>query len=331
MLQIGIISFAHMHAYSYAEALKKLPDVNLACVADEDSARGQEAAARFGADWTADYRQLLARPLDAVIVTSENVRHSEHVIAAAQAGKHVLCEKPLATNLADGLRMIEASRRNGVILQTAFPVRFLSPVRMAKQAVERGDIGTLLAAKGTNRGKFPGGWFADHALSGGGAMLDHTVHVTDLLRWISGAEVCEVYAEAGYGRFADTEIDDCGLLTLTFDNGMFATLDFSWSRHEAYPTWGDVTLELIGTKGSLTLDAFAQQIRVYRADGAQWVSWGDDMDLELVRDFVNSVRHGSAPSVTGEDGLRAACAAFAAYRSASEGRAVRLQDGYYNR
>ncbi|UJF33993.1 Gfo/Idh/MocA family protein [Paenibacillus hexagrammi] len=326
MLQIGIISFAHMHAYSYADAIRQLPGVTLVCIADEDEARGRAAAEQFGAEWTSDYRELLSRPLDAVIVTSENVRHCEHVLAAAEAGKHVLCEKPLATNEADGLRMIEACRNHGVRLQTAFPVRFVSPVIAAKRAVERGEIGTLLAAKGTNRGKFPSGWFTDPALSGGGALLDHTVHVTDLLRWISGMEVREVYAEAGYGKFADTQIDDCGLLTLTFDNGMFATIDCSWSRNENYPTWGDITLELIGTKGSLTLDAFAQQVRVFEAKGEQWLSWGDNMDLELIRDFTDSLRIGREPSVTGEDGLQAARVAFAAYESVHKGGPIPLKE-----
>jgi UDP-N-acetylglucosamine 3-dehydrogenase len=245
-MKIGVISFAHMHAHSYASIVSRMNGVELVGVTDDNEARGREAAERYGAVFYPNPAVLLAQDIDAVIVASENVFHRGHVIAAAAAGKHVLCEKPLATTKADAEAMIEACREHGVLLQTAFPVRFNTSIVRMKQIVAEGKLGRIVAIRGTNRGTNPGGWFVDPALSGGGAVLDHTVHVVDVMRWMMGAEVKEVYAEADR-LLSEHEIDDCGVLSLEFDNGVFATLDCSWSRNASYPTWGDVTLEVVGT------------------------------------------------------------------------------------
>ncbi|UUZ95445.1 Gfo/Idh/MocA family oxidoreductase [Paenibacillus sp. P25] len=167
-MKIGIISFAHMHALSYAQALQELGEVEIAGIADENEARGRKYAEQFGTAFYADYNDLLEQELDGVIVTSENAKHREHVIAAAKAGKHILCEKPLSTNVKDAQEMIDVCREHGVLLQTAFPVRFHPAIRRAKQMIEEGRVGRILAVKGTNHGQNPGGWFVDPALSGGG-------------------------------------------------------------------------------------------------------------------------------------------------------------------
>ncbi len=105
---------------------------------------------------------------------------------------------------------------------------------------------------------------------------------------------------------------------MKFDDGLIATLDFSWSRNRTFPTWGDVTLELIGTEGTLCVDSFAQRMNVYSNEaGYEWDYWGDDMDLGLVADFIDHVRQRTEPTVSGEDGLRAAELAFAAYESSA--------------
>lgn len=324
-LRIGVISFAHMHAHSYARAVCALPDAVLVGVADDDESRGREAAGQYGAAYFSDFEKLLESGLDAVIVCSENARHREHVIASAQAGVDVLCEKPIATTAADGVEMIRACRAAGVTLATAFPVRHASPVVRAKQLVDEGKVGKVLAVKATNHGRMPGGWFIEHGLSGGGAVIDHTVHVADLLRWILEDEFKSVYAEIDT-RFYDFDIDDCGTLALEMDKGVFATLDPSWSRPRAYPTWGDVTMEIVGTHGVLSVDVFAQYL--VEASNLQGTvlhrGWGDNADLALVADFVSAVRDGRRPAADGVDGLRALEVALGAYESARLGKAVTL-------
>jgi len=315
-MKIGIISFAHMHAVSYASSLKKMKDVTLVGIADENVERGEKYAKQFDTQFFNRYEDLLKTDVEAIIVTSENTKHYEHVLACAKAKKHVLCEKPLATTMEHMKEMIKVCEENGVFLGTAFPVRFNTPVAQAKKIIDEGKLGEILAIKGTNRGTNPGGWFVNKELSGGGAVLDHTVHVVDIIRWITGVEVKDVYAEIGYSRFSDIPIDDSGIITMGFTNGMFATLDCSWSRNDYYPTWGDVTLDIIGTKGTLKVDAFDQKINVYsNQNGLKWHPWGDDMDYVLLRNFITSVRDGRPPLATGYAGLKATEVALAAYES----------------
>lgn len=325
-MKIGIISFAHMHAHSYAECLLQMKDVTLFGIADEKEVRGRAAANQYNTCYFPTLNDLLKEDIDAVIICTENSRHKEAAIAAAEAKKHILCEKPLATNVEDAWAIIDAARKHNVKLQTAFPVRYNAPVKRVKQMLEQGELGRIVSMRGTNRGQNPGGWFVEESLSGGGAVLDHTVHVIDLMRWFMNSEVKEVYAEIDT-KFSSSSIDDCGLLTLEFDNGVFASHDPSWSRCKTFPTWGDVTLEIVGTKGVTRLDAFAQHLVLY-SDKQNKVSrefWGNSMDYGLIEDFLECIKHGREPSISGYDGLKAMEVALAAYESSKLKQPVQLR------
>ena len=176
-------------------------------------------------------------------------------------------------------------------LATAFPCRYSPAFGRLRAQVQAGAIGEVLAIRGTNRGRMPGGWFMDRALSGGGAVIDHTVHVADLNRVLLGREATEVYAEIGSG-FYHQEWDDTGFLTIGYDGGVFATLDTSWSRPKTYPTWGDVTMQVVGTGGVLDMDMFAQNLVHYddAAGRVGWTNWGSGMDAGLVADFLRLAR-----------------------------------------
>jgi UDP-N-acetylglucosamine 3-dehydrogenase len=326
MVKIGILSFAHMHASSYAACVNSLPNAQLIGIADTRQARGRQMAERFQTQFLE--RDELVEKVDAVIVTAENAKHAKWAVRAAKAGKHVLCEKPIAADVADAKRIIAASDKAKVKLGIAFPCRYIPGVRRLKALCDAGDLGDFLAARGTNRGRMPGGWFTVKALSGGGAVLDHTVHVLDLMRWILKAEVTEVYAEVDR-LMHDIESDDCGMLNMTFDNGVFATLDPSWSRPQTYPTWGDVTLQIVGTRGAAAVDGFGQKLDIYddkRGGGVSWNYWGSNPDLGLIADFVDAVEKGRPFDITGLDGLRALEVALAAYRSAELQRPVKIEE-----
>jgi predicted dehydrogenase len=324
-LKIGILSFAHMHAQGYAQALMGRSDVTLAGIADPDAARGQEMAKRFETTYYETPEALLNIGLDAVIVTSENIHHRALVQMAAEAGvKAILCEKPLATTGGDAQAMIEACAVRGVRLVTAFPCRYSPAFQRLRAQVQAGAIGEVLAVRGTNRGSMPGGWFTERELSGGGAVIDHTVHVADLNRVLLGREALSVYAEIGNG-FYHQDWDDTGFLNIGYEGGVFATLDTSWSRPKTYPTWGDVTLQVVGTGGVLDVDLFAQSLTHYddKSGRVSWPGWGSNTDAGLVSDFLRLARGEDAPELaTGEDGLRALQVALAAYRSAEEGQSV---------
>ncbi|WP_438347638.1 Gfo/Idh/MocA family protein [Paenibacillus sp. FA6] len=326
-LKVGFISFAHMHAFSYLEGFRTLPQVEIVGIADEVHDRVADVVDRYQIAYYADYRELLAvSELDAVVICSENVHHAELTIAAAKAGKHVLCEKPLGISVVEMEAMIDACKDNNVQLMTAFPCRSLISVVRAKEAVDRGSIGDIIAIKGTNRGTNPGRWFVEPELSGGGALLDHTVHVMDLMNWFTGSRAAEVYAYTGTLFNEGLKVDDAGMIHVKFENGVFGVLDTSWSRPQSFPTWGDVTMEIIGTEGVITIDAFAQSNELYSDENGKgtWEFWGDSMDDHLIKSFVDVLLEGKAVPITGEDGLRSAQVALGGYESVKTGQPVRL-------
>ncbi|MFN8514661.1 MAG: Gfo/Idh/MocA family oxidoreductase [Chloroflexia bacterium] len=329
-LRIGMISFAHIgHATSYARCLKQIPGVELVAVADDDEVRGREQAANFGTEFYTDYHDLLARgDIAAVVVCSENARHREMVVAAAQAGKHVLCEKPLATTREDGLAMVVACREARVKLQIAFPMRFSPPAVALRDAVRAGAVGTPLMVQATNPGRMPPGWFSDPALAGGGAVMDHTVHVADMLRWIFEREITSVYAEIDTRIHPGLPTDDVGLLLLGLDGGISASLDASWARAKTWPIWGGVTMDVIGDKGVVSLNAFNQNVQLFddRAGTYSLVPFAASGDPPLVQGFIDAIRNDTDPPVTGEDGLRALEVTLCAYESARRHEPVACPD-----
>ena len=318
MKKIVLLSAAHLHADAYVSELRTVSSAAIVGVFDHDHGRAIQAGARYGIPVFATLDTAL-EACDAAIVCSENVHHESLSKAAFTAGKHVLCEKPLAIHPDAALSMVEAAAHAGVLLMTAFPCRFSPSYGKLKHLVDQGAIGDLLAVRATNQGGCPGGWFIDQALSGGGAVTDHTVHVTDLLRDLTRSEVNRVYCEMG-NRLLHGDFEDTGVLTIELENDIFATLDVSWSRPKTYTTWGNVTLYAVGTKGTLEMDMFNQEGLLY-SDLNKRVSvqnWGSSIDRGMVAAFVNSLITGSldARAATGTDGLRAVEVVEAAYASA---------------
>jgi predicted dehydrogenase len=329
-LKLGIMSFAHLHGASYAALLAARPDIEVRA-ADDDPDHGKPVADRLGIPFTTSYTELLEWQPDGVIVCSENARHRPLVELAARAGAHVLCEKPLATSLADGRAMIDACASAGVHLMTAFPVRFATPIVALERLAREGRLGRIHGIAGTNPGTMPGGWFVDPALAGGGAVMDHTVHVADLMRWILGSEAVEVYAQTNRLLYPDLPVETAGTLAVTFADATVATIDCSWSKPRSYPTWGGVTLELVGDEGVASADAFAQTFAAYvdgpgRTGGqdVSWVPWGANADAAMLAEFIDAIREDRPPRPDGWDGYRATEIAFAAYQSAATGQPVKL-------
>ena len=322
-MRIAILGCAHMHASGYMEAFNKIEDVVVIGIAEEDTIIGKEFAEKFGLKYFKDYNEILKEDVDVVIICSANSKHKAMAIAAARAGKHVIVEKPIATTIKDAEEMISECRKNNVKLMISFPVRYSPAIARTKEIIDNGDLGQIVAIAGTNHGTMPGGWFIDKKLSGGGAVMDHTVHVADLMHWMLKSDIKDVYCKMGT-KIHDIPVEDCGLLSLEFDNGTYATLDASWNRPESFPTWGDVTMEIIGTKGTINVDAFAQHGNLYSNNMkySSQVSWGDDMNYLMVKDFIKCVREDLPSPVTGEDGLFALKIALMAYKSAEKNEVV---------
>lgn len=338
-LRIGILSFAHLHAEAYLSNLRNISGVEMIGLADPNLERGRYFADQLKARAFDSYEALLHEKPDAVIVCSENANHRPLVEMAAAAGAHVLCEKPLATTLEDARAIVDVCKQHHVNLMTAFPMRFGASAIEIKRLIEVGKLGTIYGCNSTNQGSLPElhqaenlpflkrNWFVNKQLAGGGAVADHAVHLTDLLRWFLDSEVTEVYATTNQiianGK---VDVETGGVIMLTFANGTFASIDCSWSKPGYYPTWGGLKLELVAEKGLATMDAFKQVMTVYsdRVRRPQWAYWGSDANQGMIEEFVAAIREDRAPAITGEDGLKAVEVVIAAYQSAETGQPVKL-------
>lgn len=332
-MKIGIMSVAHLHAEAYIHNLRALPNVEFMGFADDDQTRGQTFAEQFQARQFTSYEALLAARPDGVIICSENSRHRPLVELAAEAGVHVLCEKPLATTLADAQAVVDVCREADVWLMTAFPMRFSAPLRQLKAQLDAGALGEVFCLNTTNQGQNPmhhRGWFVDKELAGGGALMDHIVHLADILHWFFGDGIDSVYAQSNHILHADTvAVETGGLVMLTFGNGRFATIDCSWSKPLNYPTWGGLTMELISERGLTVVDAFNQNLNVYQQSPPthQWLYWGSDANQAMIAEFVAAIRENRPPAVTGEDGLFAVAITLAAYDAAAKNLPTKLTMG----
>lgn len=326
-IKLGIMSFAHMHALSYAASINAMPGVSLEAIWDDDPKRGRKMARQFETKFTGHLDKFLAKDIQGVIICSENVKHREMTEAAAAAGKWVLCEKPLAPDPKDARAMIQACAKAGVGLGTAFPCRFAQPLIEVKNQIDAGVLGEIYTMTCTNNGSYPGGWFAQEKWAGGGATMDHTVHVADVIRWFTGQEFSTVYAEVGKQIHKKIKTDDMGVLHLQLENEVKISHIASWNRCKTFPTWGDVTIQIVAENGVFDIDAFNQKIDVYsdKAMSHTWAGWGANADLGLVQDFADAIRKERPMAATGVDGLRAVEVTAAAYSSAKKGRTVNVK------
>ncbi len=325
-VRIGILSAAHLHAGAYAAQLASLDGAELVGIADEDADRGREFAENHGIDsMEAD---VLLEQADGVIICSTNANHRDWAERSAAAGVHVLSEKPLAPESEDARAIVDACQEAEVRLGVAMPLRFSLPAREAKRALQDGTIGALQSIVGTNRGQMPGSWFTDPDAAGGGAVMDHTVHIVDLVHWLTGERVAEVYAETGT-RFHDLPVEDVNLLSMELTDGTQFSLDGSWSRPDNWDFWGDATVSLFGTDATVDVDCFAQKLKYTDdrpdGDGIQSLYWGSDPNGGLVADFVDAIREGRPPEITGPEGIEVVAVVEAAYESASRGTPVDVE------
>ena len=328
-LRIAIISFEHMHAMSYAASFQKIRGASLVAIADSDAERLQMVRESFPQvpAFFADYREMLDQvEVDAVIICSSNRDHLPIALECAARGKHILCEKPLGPTVEQSQQIIDACRTANVTLMTAFPVRFSPSIGETRKLIQEGKMGEVIGGCTSNHGTMPGRWFVEKELSGGGAVIDHTVHVVDVLRWMLDDEVETVYAEHATRLHDHLKVEDVGQLVMKFRKGAVISLDTSWSRPKSYSIWGDVKIALKGDKANVTLNCFPQQIHHFddRNMRHSGFNMGEDLDELMVQEFVDAVHEGRRPLVTGEDGLKAVEVAMAAYQAAETGRPVVL-------
>ena len=336
-INLGIISYAHPHAPKYAAAIAAHPAADLIGIAGlgANPDLAAEEAERYGVPYYADYRELLARDdLTGVYVATGPRRHLEVVREAAARGKHVLCDKPIALTLEEADDIIQVTRESGVKLMVPFNPRFQLPVMKVKEALESGQAGELVSVFAIKYGKLPTkipgpadyGWLVDPEQAGGGGFLDIGIHAVDALRWLAGSEARRVYAHIGTAIYEGLALDDIGVMTVEFDNGVVGALSAGWANPDGYPTWLDVRFEILTTKAAFLIDSPYHDYWCYdsaRAERQYW--WRRDVD-GLVDEFARAILEGREPTITGEDARAALAIALAAYESAQTGRVVSLED-----
>jgi predicted dehydrogenase len=330
--RIGILSFAHLHAEGYQAILKNIPDVELVGFSHSNPEEGRDFSSAYRIRWFPEHQELLAEGLDGVVVCSENVKHLELVKLAAEAKCGILCEKPIATSAVDAETIRKICEQHGVRFMTAFPMRFAASTRGVRTMLKNGELGKVLGMNGINHSEIPRrhrAWFTDKQLAGGGAVMDHTVHLVDLFRWFFDAEVAEVYAEVDNLFFRnELDADTAGLILVTLSNGVHASIDCSWSRPTSYPRWGHLKMDIVGENGTVVLDAFAEHLTLYSRGAVRdpsWVGFAPDPNQAMLEEFVESIRQDRDPCITWKDGYQALRVALAAYESARIGQPVELQ------
>jgi predicted dehydrogenase len=331
-IRIGILSCAHLHAEAYQANLKRIEGVDLVGFSHEDPEEAHHFSENHGVRWFPDHQELLAQGLDGVLICAENANHLRLVEQAAVAGCAILCEKPIATSVPDALAIRRICETNGVRFMTAFPMRFATSAQAVRRMLKNGELGAILGINGMNHSEIPGNhraWFTDKKLAGGGAVMDHTVHLADLFRWCFEAEALEIYAELSNQLYRnEVEVETAGLILLTFSNGVHASIDCSWSRPISYPRWGHLKMEILGERGIIVMDAFAQYITLYSRGAMRdpsWIGFGPDPNQAMVEEFVASIREKRDPSVSWNDGYQALRVALAAYESAERSQPVKIE------
>ena len=334
MIKLGVISLEHPHiGGSHFPALRYIQNrVKVVAIAHHDKQATQPWLDMFSAEYFTDRDQLLAKAdVDAVIVTSRNNNHAADSVASAEAGKDVFCDKPVATSTKDAQAIVTAVRENNVRFVTTFPLRFNVSVQQLKQTVDSGKLGKIQAIVATNHGCMyePGApeWIKDPEQNGGGCLIDHSVHVADAIRWITGEEFADVRAET-ITALHDIPGEDIAVLHGRMSEGTIYQIDASWSRRDRDPMWGDCTFRFVGTEGSASLDLYnTQRMEIYADDGVSF-----RYPLHILReagdtflDYAESKEQGKTPVYADEiDGLRTIELAYAAYESVENKQRVKL-------
>ncbi|HEY8417232.1 MAG TPA: Gfo/Idh/MocA family oxidoreductase [Limnochordales bacterium] len=312
-----------------------IPDATLVAIVDTDPGVAAQAARELELERVCtDVDAVLADPsVDGVVITTPTFTHEELAVKAAQAGKHVLCEKPMATTLAAADRMIRACREAGVHLQMAFMRRFSPEFRAARQQILAGAIGEPMQVRSLTRGPgLPPAWAWNEELSLG-MVAEVNSHDFDAVRWLTGREFTRVYAEAvclkaRHVREQHPDFYDNIIVTARLEGGVLAVIDGSCPVDYGY----DARMEILGSRGVLFVgDVRGQAMGVCTREQGfvqpAFASWRDrfrDGYLGEDRHFVDCILGRATPEVTGEDGRRALEAALAAVRSLRTGQPVDL-------
>lgn len=344
---IGTGSISAMHLQSY----KNNPNTTLYAVCDLNEERAKQAAEKYGATKVfTDYRELLADPvIDAVSICTWNNTHAEISIAALDAGKYVLVEKPLCRTVEEALLVQEAVERSGKLLQVGFVRRYDANAQLLRSMADRGEFGEIYYAKASNMRRLgnPGGWFSDIERSGGGPLIDIGVHIIDLCWYMMGRPKAvsvsantykklgnrsnvrnlSFYQAADYDAEKNT-VEDMANALIRFENGASLLIDVSFTLHAKD---NDSAVKLFGEKGGFEIDPKTVIVTEQNDTIVNIYPQTDHPGFHFDSAFQNEVNHfaecisnNSQPISPVQDGVEIMKILCGIYESAAKGAEVRL-------
>ena len=343
MINVGIIGCGKIAQVRHLPEYADNENANIAGLFDLNTQRAEELAAKFGAKAYASYEEMLAdENIDAVSVCSSNNSHAEISIAALKAGKHVLCEKPMAVTLEECEEMVRVARRCGKYLMIGQNQRLAAAHVKAKELIDNGEIGRVISFETSFRHGGPetwsidpgaNTWFFDRKRAAMGAMADLGVHKTDLIQFLTGQKVVQVSAVLSVldKKFSDGSpitVDDNAICIFTMDGGCMGTMQASWTNYGRE----DNSTILYGTEGVMRIyDDPAHSIVLNKKNGEQLffdvdeIQTNDNQTKSGVIDlFIEALMDPAVEGITGESVLPAMRAIFAAIESSETGCAVKV-------
>jgi scyllo-inositol 2-dehydrogenase (NAD+) len=336
LLIVGAGRAGTVHAVNLAEST---PRARVVGAVDADPHAARTLAERAGAAWSGPSLEaaLASGPhFDAVVLATPTFLHRELAVAAAGAGKHVFCEKPMALRDGECRDMATAAEQASVILQIGFMRRFQPEFAEAHRRILAGDVGEPMVVKSLTRGPgLPPPWAWDLERSNG-MLAEVNSHDFDCVRWLAGSDVGRVYAEVFNHKGASRGVDhpdfyDNAVVTLRFDSGALGTIDGTCPADYGY----DARVEVLGSEGLLVIGDVRGmpllEVRDRDHGGRQPVhrTWPERFEAGYraeMRAFVDACLDGTPPAVTAEDGRQAVLAVRAANLSWQEGRPVELTE-----
>ncbi|WP_312520286.1 inositol 2-dehydrogenase [Anaerospora sp.] len=330
-IKVGVIGAGRIGKIHASNIIKNFADVEVKAVADIYADAIKDWAAELGIQHVyADYKKIIEdKDIDAVIICSSTDTHSQITIEAAQAGKHIFCEKPIDYDIARIHQALEAVKLAGVKFQVGFNRRFDHNFKKVRELIQNGSIGDVQIVKVISRDPAPPP--AEYVKVSGGMFLDMTIHDFDMVRYLTGSEVTEVYANAAV--LVDKAIGEAGdvdtaLISLKFANGAIGMIDNCRQAVYGY----DQRVEVLGTKGGITVTNDTPTTVVVSTECAVTADkpkyfflerYMESFEAEM-KEFFQSIVTNTEPVVTGIDGLKPVLIGLAAKKSHEEGRPVKL-------
>jgi UDP-N-acetylglucosamine 3-dehydrogenase len=340
LLKVAVIGCGSIAKHRHLPEFHHHKQVEIVAVCDIVEERAEAMAAQYGAKAYTDYQEVVRLDeVDAISVSLPNYLHAPVSIAALNAGKHVLCEKPMATSKEEAAAMIAAAKANDKKLMIGHNQRFVASHQKAKEIIESGKLGKIYSFKTTFGHPGPEGWSVDGADSWFfnkekafiGAMGDLGVHKADLMRYLLG-EFSEVGAFIETNAKQNTEVDDNAVCILRTESGIIGTLAASW----AYVAGGgDNSTIIYGEKGTLRLEAdpIYSLIEEYRdgsvvnhkLDKIQTNEEGGQSSSNVINHFVESILENKLPLIDGEEGKKSLEVILAAIQSQETKQIISLK------